>query len=233
MNPVTIIQKTRAIVYDADALPSANEALFDLATWRREGGLVGEAPGRGTTHFIEATFGLAVLRRYLRGGWAAKFSRDRYVFTGVARSRPFHEFHLLAQMHGAGLRVPAPLAALCQRGGFLYRGALLTRRIENARPLPERFADPALDWHRLGADLREFHAAGVDHADLNARNILVQNETGETWLLDFDRSGFTPGVAVDGQGNLDRLLRSLRKLWPDSGPVLTDCWARLVAGYGA
>ena len=43
MNPVTIDNKTQAIVYDADALPSATAKLFDPETWRRcgEAGFLG------------------------------------------------------------------------------------------------------------------------------------------------------------------------------------------------
>ena len=124
-------------------------------------------------------------------------------------------------MHAAGLRVPAPLGALCERSGPFYRGALMTRRIEPARPLPERFTDDNFDWARIGAGLRQFHEAGVNHADLNARNILVHDETGEAWLLDFDRSFFSPDSPVNGQGNLARLRRSLDKLWPGAGPDLS------------
>lgn len=233
MDPVTVEQAGGFIVYDADALPSADAGLFDAENWRAQGRLCGAAPGRGTTAFIEAPFGAAVLRRYLRGGWAARFSRDRYWFTGVESSRPFREFHLLRRMSQAGLNVPEPLAALCERGGPFYRGALLTRRIDAAQALADRYGDPGLDWGRLGADLRAFFEAGVRHADLNARNILIKSDTGATWLLDFDRSGFTPGVDVDGASQLARLRRSLDKTWNADPADLDRHWQDLVGGYRA
>jgi 3-deoxy-D-manno-octulosonic acid kinase len=233
MKPVTLQSPAQRIVYDADVLPTADAALFDPQTWRAQGRVSGSAPGRGTTVFIDAPFGEAVLRRYLRGGLIARLSHDRYLSTGFERSRPWREFHLLRQMHSAGLNVPAPLAALVDRQGLFYRGALLTRRIAPARPLVDHLADAVFDWQRLGGELAAFHRAGVAHADLNARNILVHDDTGAAWLLDFDRSHFTPGAAVDGRRNLARLRRSLEKLWPQQGPQLDDCWQSLRGGYRA
>jgi len=231
MNPVTLKERSQAIVYDGDVLAAVGPGLFDPDRWRREGGLQGFAPGRGTTWFVKGPFGRAALRRYLRGGWVARLSRDRYLFLGFGNSRPFREFHLLRRMRDANLRVPAPLAAWCARSGLWYRGALLTRRIEPARPLPERFTDPALDWSRVGAGLREFHDAGMEHADLNAHNILIADDGGDIWLLDLDRSRFQPGRPVDGRRNLARLKRSLEKLWPAAGAGLETCWLGLLAGY--
>lgn len=231
MKPVTLNQQSQAIVYDGDLLPGADAALFDAELWRARGRLRGSAPGRGTAHFIDMDFGPAVLRRYLRGGWVARFNTDRYRFTTVERSRPFREFELLGRMAENGLRVPAPVAALCDREGRHYRGALITRRIQPARALAERLDDPELDWERLGAELREFHEAGMDHADLNARNILVHDDTGAAWLLDLDRGRFTPGSPVDGRRNLARLLRSMRKLWPGQGTPAV-AFERLSRGYG-
>lgn len=231
MKPVTLQQESRAIVYDGDVLTAAGTTLFDAEYWRAKGAVEGDAPGRGTSLFIRAPFGEVVLRRYLRGGWVARLSRDRYLFTGLARARPFREFHLLRRLREAGLRVPAPVAALCERHGPFYRAALMTRRIPGAHPLAERLDDPGLDWGRLGHELRRFHQAGVDHADLNARNILLEARTGDAWLLDFDRSRFTPGRPVDGRANLSRLRRSLRKLWPGGGDP-EPAYRALLAGYG-
>ena len=45
-----------------------------------------------------------------------------------------------------------------------------------ARALPDRFLDSGFDWTRLGAELRDLFDAGLRHADLNARNILVHDE---------------------------------------------------------
>ncbi len=235
MKPTTIQQGSTGIVYDADALTVVEPAWFDVAHWRGKGALQGSAPGRGTSWFLESPAGPAVLRRYLRGGMVARVNHDRYLFRGLEASRPFREFDVLRRMAEDGLRVPAPLAAACFREGPFYRAALLTRRIAPVRALPECFADPHFDWPRLGAELRAFFDAGMDHADLNARNILVHEDTGDAWLIDLDASRYTPGSPVDGSGQLSRLRRSLEKLWPPTpdAPSLEAAWRGLLEGAGA
>ncbi len=238
MKPVTVHVENAAIVYDADTLPArltppdVLPRLFDGGWWSGQGAVTGEAPGRGSSLFLATDFGEAVLRRYLRGGMAAKVSHDRYFFRGVEASRPFREFDVLARMAADGLPVPEPLAALCARDGLFYRAALLTRRIAPARALPEHFTDMAFDWSRLGAELRSLFQAGMRHADLNARNILVHSDTGAAWVIDLDASRYDPGRPVSGDRQLARLRRSLEKLWPPDAPALDGCWAALAAAAG-
>jgi 3-deoxy-D-manno-octulosonic acid kinase len=88
-------------------------------------------------------------------------------------------------------------------------------------------------WRICGATLRRFHAAGVVHADLNARNILVGPERA-IHLVDFDRARIREGDATGFRRNLARLRRSLEKLWPagSAGP-LDECWSWLLDGYRA
>ena len=86
-------------------------------------------------------------------------------------------------------------------------------------------------WKSTGKCIRRFHDAGVWHADLNARNILLDDEL-RVFLIDFDRARFTPGKAVNGKGNLDRLKRSLVKLWPtERMPLMQPAWVQIMAGY--
>jgi 3-deoxy-D-manno-octulosonic acid kinase len=179
-----------------------------------------------------------VLRQYLRGGWVAKISRRSYFFTSVLRSRPVSEFLLLAGLYDLELPVPRPVAALCEFHGFVSSGSIMTMRIPSARTLADFLpvkngSDENVTglWQRIGRCIRRFHDAGVWHADLNARNILLDAEY-QVFLIDFDRARYTPGTVVKGQGNLKRLKRSLEKLWP-TGELssLQVAWAQLEAGY--
>ena len=68
-------------------------------------------------------------------------------------------------------------------------------------------------WAAIGRCLRRFHDAGVQHADLNAHNIML-GEQGEVWVLDFDRGRLRhPGAWRERV--LDRLARSLAKISDD------------------
>jgi 3-deoxy-D-manno-octulosonic acid kinase len=229
-------QDSLTIVYDADRIPQPDPELFDPAYWRGRGALAGEAAGRGSALLLQTAFGPAVLRQYLRGGWPARFSRDCYLFLGYARSRPLAEFGVLAELVQAGLPVPAPLAALCARRGLCYRGSLLMARIPDVSPLADLLAargEDAVLWRRCGETIRRFHAAGVVHADLNARNLLV-GPGHAIHLVDFDRARIREGDVTGFRRNLARLKRSLEKLWPPAGRGrLEPCWRWLLDGYGS
>lgn len=227
-------QDSLLIVYDADAIQHPGPFLFSPEHWAGQGAVTGEAAGRGRAIFLETGFGHAVLRQYLRGGWAAKASRDRYVFSGFEQSRPMAEFVVLEHLLAQGLPVPAPLAAMCIREGALYRGWILMRMIRHSATLADllsvRQQDPVL-WRSMGACIRRFHDHGLVHADLNARNILV-GDADEIHLIDFDRARLRKNDARAFSANLKRLHRSLQKLWPEPGlEQLQWCWQKLQEGY--
>jgi len=191
--------------------------------------------GRGSAWFIAATPHPWALRHYRRGGFIAHLSEDRYLWTGEQRVRAFAEWRLLRTLVERGLPVPQPVAARYQRAGPSYRCDLITRRIPNARPLSDALSAAPLDasaWAAVGAAVARLHAAGVDHADLNAHNILLDAQ-GAVSVIDFDRGRLRPPGAWAGR-NLIRLHRSLvkicRALPPDRFP--SGAWMSLMSGYG-
>lgn len=230
MNAVTLNDRSWAIVADADRIPAPDASLFDADHWRARGAVVGQAAGRGQALMLDTPFGAAVLRPYLRGGQAARVSRDRYLWLGLERTRAVHEFRVLAGLRDLQLPVPAPLAAGVRRSGLVYRCALLTERIRDARSLGEQLGDAGLPWQAVGRCICRFHQAGLEHADLNANNILLDG-AGAVWLIDFDRARFEPMLAVNGRANLRRLHRSLAKLWPPGDERLDAAWQQLLKGY--
>jgi len=182
-------------------------------------GRLAEAPGgRGSVSFITLDGLELVLRRYLRGGLAARVSRDRYLWLGEARTRAFRELRLLAELAGLGLPVPRPVAARYCRRGLGYSGELVTQRLPGAASLAARWlAGEATDedWALAGRCIRRFHDAGVRHADLNAHNIMLDGRGG-AWLLDFDRGRIErPGPWREQV--LARLARSLEKVGTGAG----------------
>ena len=202
------------ILYDSSRASNASPGWLDASWWAERGTVSVAEEGRGSAFLIEADDRSLVLRHYRRGGFIARFSADRYIWRGADRTRSFHEWHLLYQMHRAGLPVPTPIAAGYQRNGYTYTADLLVRRIPGVRSLAValRAAPVSLGvWVAIGRWLRNFHARGFHHADLNAHNILLGENEREVWLIDFDRGAMrTPGWWSDA--NLVRLQRSLQKI---------------------
>ena len=214
--------------------PEALEPLFDAQYWRERCELREVSGGRGSAWFIDSGKRQWALRHFRRGGLIARLSQDRYVWVGEHRVRAFAEFRLLELLHGRGLSVPQPVAARYARSGLLYRCDLLTQRISGALPLSAALASDPLPepaWRAVGALIAQLHREGVDHADLNAHNILI-DARGAASVIDFDRGRIrNPGGWM--AGNLQRLQRSLLKLarhWP-ADRFTAQGWAWLQAGY--
>ncbi|HUO94728.1 MAG TPA: 3-deoxy-D-manno-octulosonic acid kinase [Steroidobacteraceae bacterium] len=217
---------TGAILYEPSRLDHPTPADFDPAALGAAGRITGTATGRGSAWFVAPRSGAAtVLRHYRRGGLIARLVADRYLWRGEEATRAFRELRLLATLEALGLPAARPVAARYRRSGLLYRADLITLAIPGARSLADRLADPAVPWARIGATLRAFHDAGACHADLNARNVLIDAEGG-VHLIDFDRGT----LAAPGrwrERNLERLQRSLVKI----GGRRPEGWTALLDGY--
>lgn len=207
-----------AILYDPRPVAEPAVQLFDPEYWRARGASRELPGGRGSILMIEDAGRSWVLRRYLRGGFAARFARDRYLWLGEERTRSFQELRLLAALHARGLPVPPPVAGRYVRAALTYRAELITERLKGARSLEAVLEAGQMDsarWTAIGRCLRRFHDAGVQHADLNSRNIML-GEPGQVWVLDFDRGRMRlPGAW--SQRALDRLARSLENAENDLG----------------
>ncbi|MET0226859.1 MAG: 3-deoxy-D-manno-octulosonic acid kinase, partial [Dokdonella sp.] len=225
-----------AILFDRAIGTVPDDAWFDRAHWAALGKSDVQAGGRGGVAFVETPAGACALRHYHRGGFAARFSADRYLWSGAARSRSFREFRLLAHLSHNGLPVSAPVAARYVREGISYRADLLTRRITSAHTLAQRLAAATLDAglaERVGRTIARFHSADVWHADLNAHNILVDAEQ-TVWLIDFDRGRLRKPALAWQQANLKRLRRSFDKLGARrAADFEAQFWQPLLAAYHA
>lgn len=203
--------------------------------WRERNLVVGEEPGRGAVLFVRRGERTWVLRHYRRGGAVARLTADRYLWAGLERTRPFREWRLLCNLHEEGLPVPRPVAAHVHRSGLTWRGDIITERIADTRSLASAMIDGGIDagaWEAVGATLRRFHDRGVDHADLNAHNILLDADM-RVYLVDFDRSAVRTGASWKRR-NLNRLRRSLDKIARTCGGVFeAPDWDRLLRGYGS
>ena len=138
----------------------------------------------------------AVLRQYRRGGMVAKLSRSHYVWGGAEQTRSWMELRLLQQMYNAGLPVPRPLAAYYKQSLGFYKAAIITQTIPNSQPLVSVLQQSQSDEKllnklagRVAKAIASMHDFGVWHADLNAFNIMVDDQM-KVWLLDFDKSRY-------------------------------------------
>jgi 3-deoxy-D-manno-octulosonic acid kinase len=163
-----------------------------------------------------------VLRRYRHGGLLGPLTGA--LFFGPQRA--LRELRVTARAEVSGAPVPHVLClVLWPVFGPLWSGVIGTSEVRPARDLLDalRAADQPRARRSLvrktGAAIRKLHDAGVEHRDLQLRNILVTAEADpRIVVLDLDRAkfhryGLVP-VASRAR-NLGRLARSAVKagLW--------------------
>jgi hypothetical protein len=121
-----------------------------------------------------------------------------------------------------GVTTPAVAAAIVYPSGPFYRGDLATDYIVDAKTLADvTFGESRMDddarwsaWHAAGRLVRSAAEAGLVHADLNLRNVLIAWRSGRpvTYLLDLDRCRIVSRVSASELRRMKaRLRRSARK----------------------
>lgn len=220
--------------HSIDVVPEFDQRVFD-DDWLERNKYIVNSPtaGRGASLFLKIDDTNLVLRHYRRGGVVRSISEEHYIWLGLQRTRAWREFDVLVAMELQGLPAPKPYACQVQRQGLKYSASLITYFLTGVT-LAERVCTAILPdecWYNIGQCIRRFHTAGVDHADLNAHNILIDKNA--VSLIDFDRAVIQFTVNANRRNkNLKRLKRSLNKIG-SSGPAFynDDCWATLIAGY--
>ncbi len=218
------------LIYNNQLISQPEACWFDASYWQDKNAILGGAPGRGTSLFIQTPQGEAVWRHYQRGGLPGKLIKDSYLWLGLHKTRAWQEFKLHLQLLELGLPVPQPLIAAVKRQGCIYTADLITLRLPQAVPFIDCLTSstsPEL-LQAVGACIARFHAAGLNHTDLNPRNIMVNPETLAVWLIDFDRCSLGKPQAKTALTNLKRLARAFNKI----NPQLSNLWLTgLMAGY--
>jgi tRNA A-37 threonylcarbamoyl transferase component Bud32 len=189
--------------------------------------------GRGRPSLLTLPDGSrVVLRRYRHGGMLGRLTGNRF----AGASRPLGELRATEAARTAGVRVPEILAALHRPvAPALHEGYLLSRLVPAARDLSALLCDGPGEriggWLRAtGGETRRLHDAGIWHADLHVKNVLV-DDLGVT-LLDFDRAR-VPGTVPerDRRRNLFRFDRSVVKLSLQGVVVPRELRLHFFAGY--
>lgn len=208
------------VVHDRKLFPKFPLELFNSdrlklnSSLQRKKSRVLNARGRGSVYVFKHDGRTLVLRHYYRGGMVARFFHDVYLWRGLYKTRAIAELRMLSAMRRMNLPVPTPVAARVRRTGFAYKADIITLLVPQSRSFSAVLNDRAVStetWQRVGRVIRQFHDRDCNHFDLNAHNILL-NEEGEVFLVDFDKSKIDRRSSVWKQTNLARLRRSLTKL---------------------
>lgn len=195
--------------------------------------------GRAPVKFFPFQDLRLVLKHYYRGGFVAKIISDWYVGFQLEKTRAYREWCLLRTMRNLTLPVPKPVAARVIKKAWFYQADLITVEIEQSETLADYLMHQAISdllWQNIGCCLQRFHSHNIFHADLNARNILLQKcdkAEANVFLIDFDRGDIRPGGHRWKRDNLARLKRSLEKFKRNHERFHFDenDWQRLLAGY--
>ncbi|WP_432455398.1 3-deoxy-D-manno-octulosonic acid kinase [Agarivorans sp. QJM3NY_29] len=223
------------LFYNPAEWQEVSDVYFEARHWQQNRAVVGQAMGRGKTLFFRYLHREFVLRHYHRGGLVSKVSNDRYFYVSLKRSRVWREFVLLMQLQTLGLPAPTPIAGRIKRQGFSFQADLIIERIHGARDLAQLLSEKRLPvslWRQMGETIAAFHKAGVNHADLNLRNIMIDTND-KVWLIDFDNGAICRPRKRWRQENITRLLRSLVKEQAKPGYChwLESDWLNLVDAY--
>ena len=225
------------LVVREDRAGEIDLSIFDAARSLQASDHRGRAPLRALRLRDGET---ALIRNYQHGG---QLRRLRGAWYASWPPRPFRELTITEELRRRGFRTVEVYAAGVERGwGPFYRGCLVSREVRGSRDLWSALQDPAMDASTLRAILRAaadtivaMHRHGVYHADLNLKNILIRYEHGsvQSYVIDFDRAklflGSLPPLLA--RNNLNRLLRSARKLDPERRRLTADAWNEFLDHY--
>jgi 3-deoxy-D-manno-octulosonic acid kinase len=192
--------------------------------------------GRGPVPVFSTPRGRWVVRRYRRGGRVAALLHDRYLRLGP--SRPLREARASGEVRRRGIPTPRVVAGAVYTRGAFYRADLMTEYVPNAVDLAhllfEQEPEPDTRLEALtgvGRLIARTAAAGVEHVDLNAKNMLIEVVPGGSipLLLDLDRCHvYPPGIRGRPGDMLARLSRSLREHGRRTGrPLSAREWEAL------
>jgi 3-deoxy-D-manno-octulosonic acid kinase len=196
-----------------------------------------ELKGRGPVYVIPGVGAGAewVVRPYRRGGRvAAPLLGDRYLRGGLPR--PLAEVGASQEAIRRAIPTPPVIAGAIYPSGPFYRADLVTEFVPRSRTLAAVFfhhlpANAATRIHALraaGQLIGRMANKGLEHPDLNAKNILLVPDKGLLLGLVLDLDRCRVGDPIPPLRMLRRLEQSMRKLASATGDPLTDKeWADL------
>lgn len=171
-----------------------------------------------------------VVRDYWHGGLFGKVLRD-FFWDSL---RPLRELKICEAARNGGVDTTEIVAIVRDNIiGPLYKCQLISKEIINSIDLMEFLLQPEVNQlltqkrhiiNKMARAVRDMHDAGIYHADLHLKNILVQLTAGgvvEVYIIDLDKSEQYETLGFHTRmKNIMRLDRSLEKLKRSSGKDL-------------
>lgn len=224
--------RTRALVNPAFTSDAAIEDIFRLPEiLRRLPGETSRSAGRVSLWTWQPSWlagRFVVVRKFVHGGVLGPLLGDLFVGAG----RMLRELRITLHARSHGVPTCRPVALRLERAaGPLVRAHYITERIENTRNLLEFCEDGAAAssaevrhalTERIAGAIAAMHDAGICHADLNVKNILVRPGNGsEVFVIDFDKARLARELSLEKRlSNLVRLDRSVLK-WSATRAAIT------------
>ena len=199
--------------------------------------------GRGDMRSVKLADGTTALFRCYHHGGLFRSLTGKLFFSWPPR--PFRELSITEELRRRGFPTVEVFAACIEKiRGPIYRGWLVTRQLEGARDLWDglqsgfcQSVGNEATLKAVAASIRRMHREGVYHRDLNLKNILIRSSTAgvESHVIDFDKAVLVLGQLPEplARKNLDRLLRSIRKLDPQRQYFSSASWDDFLEYYSA
>lgn len=180
-----------------------------------------------------------IIRDYKHGGLLGKLFGS--VFCNG--NRPLHELYLNEVAFQKGVPCAEVIAITKKKvWGIFYQATFISKEISGADDLIQFLQKSSLEYLQrtkksimsaLVRSIRKMHDAGIYHADLHLKNILVKKDSNggfQVYIIDLDKSVIFDKLDVDQRiKNLLRLDRSFEKLrWLLTGT--TDKFQRYTGG---
>ncbi len=201
------------IQYDSNTFSNFSSNLFNIDYISKNRLIKSTIKGRATVFELEYENKKYILKHYVRGGFIANISYDKYLFTSLLTTRCLKEYNFLNKLHKKGLPVPKPVAIQVITNRFTYTADIITNKIDNEGTLHDFVSNQKMNvnlWENLKNTLEKFYQKNIYHSDLNARNIII-DKNNNFFILDFDNSYFFYKKKYFKK-SIIRLERSLKKI---------------------
>lgn len=180
-----------------------------------------------------------VVRDYCHGGLFGKILRD--IFWNSLR--PLRELSICEAAGKSGIKTSEVIAIVKNRVlGPIYKCRLVSKEITGAIDLMELLLNAEKNKlvarkrqiiNKTAKAVKEMHGAGIYHADLHLKNILIQSAVGkvDVYIIDLDKSRQYEKISLHQRmRNIMRLDRSVEKMIKNNRVTFDETYPFPISG---